>query len=244
MKLTNTISTQKRYPRTILGTACIPWNGDYTFDESSFRKLVKRLIENGLTHIYIFGTAGEGYAVTNNQFKEIVKVFAEEMKEFGLFPMVGIISLSQQIMIERIEIAYSYGIRDFMFALPAWGALNDEELRSFINRICTPYPDCRFVHYNNTRSKKIITIKEYESLAVEIPNLVGAKYSTSNMTDLLSLMRSSCPMQFFITEMGFGYASMFGECGLLVSIASIHMTKAWEYFNAAVSRDYDKVVNL
>ena len=48
----------KRYPRTILATACIPWTESYKFNESIFRAHVRSLIERGINNIYIFGTAG------------------------------------------------------------------------------------------------------------------------------------------------------------------------------------------
>jgi dihydrodipicolinate synthase/N-acetylneuraminate lyase len=234
----NDNGVKKRYPQTILATACIPWKEDYSFNESVFRKFVNKLKENNLKHIYLFGTAGEGYAISNCQFEEIVKVFAEEMSGPGLHPIAGLISLSVTEMKERIDIAYNNGIREFMFVLPSWGSVSWSELICFLDEICTPYPDCKFIHYNNPRSKRLIDAKEYVELAKRYPNLAAVKYSTTDIMTIQSLMDNQCPLQYFITEPGFGYANMLGEAGLLLSISSINMRKAWEYFHASVKGDF------
>ena len=84
----------KRYPKTIMATACIPWDKEYRFREDIFRREVRHIISGGIRSIYIFGTAGEGYAVDDRMFVEIAKVFADEMKGPNLLPMIGVISLS------------------------------------------------------------------------------------------------------------------------------------------------------
>jgi hypothetical protein len=53
------------------------------------------------------------YAVTDRQFEQVAAIFSEEMHQPGLEPMVGVISLSVQQVIERICFAYSLGIRQF-----------------------------------------------------------------------------------------------------------------------------------
>lgn len=235
---------EKRYPKTILATECIPWTENYELDEDIFRKEIQGLIERGIKNIYLFGTAGEGYAITDEQFDRIVRVFAEEMKGPGLYPMVGLISLSLPHMIDRIKIAYNYGIRDFQFALPSWGALSDEELYSFMHALCDPFPDCRFLHYNLLRSKRFLTIREYEKLAEEIPNFAGVKYVTRDITEIIDIANSACPLRFFLTEIGFGYGNLIGDFGFLLSIATSNIKRAWEYFYASCNREYEKTFKM
>jgi hypothetical protein len=57
------------------------------------------------------------------------------------------------------------------------------------------------------------------------------------MLTILDLAKSSCPLRFFLTENGFGYGSMVGDFGYLISISNINISRAWEYFNAGVQRD-------
>lgn len=55
-------------------------------------------------------------------------------------------------------------------------------------------------------------------------------------------MTKAPQLQHFFTETGFAYASQLGECGLLVSIASIHFAKAKCYFQAGLRRDSDSLL--
>lgn len=236
--------TDKRYPDAILATACVPWDENNRFDEDTFRLLIRALIERGVRHIYTFGTAGEGYAVSDRQFDSIVSVFSEEMEGEERHPVVGLISLSFSTMIERINTARRYGISEFQFALPCWAELNRDELFAFFHKLCDRFPDCTFLHYNLARSRRMVTIQEYEELAGRIPNLAAVKYSTQDMTLIHSIMSSDCPLQFFLLEGAYGYGSMFGECGFLISKASTNFKRAREYFQAGKQRDFEKIIEF
>ena len=80
----------KRYPQCILGTCCVPWNKDNSFAEETFRHQIRLLLNKGTRHLYIFGSAGEGYAVSDEQFKQITGVFCEEMFSL-LLPLTVVI---------------------------------------------------------------------------------------------------------------------------------------------------------
>ncbi len=226
---------EKRYPGTILATACIPWGEDGSFQETLFRREVRGLIRRGVEHIYLFGTAGEGYAVTEVQFDEITAVFADEMR--GLRPMVGLISLSMPALLDRVRRAYALGIRDFQFALPCWGTLTDGELSAFFHGVCDVFPDCRFLHYNLLRAGRLLRAGDYVRLAAEIPNLAGVKFTTKDAGVIHGLMESDCPLQFFLGEIGYAYGSMLGECGYLIALGTSRIRRAWEYHAAGKRRD-------
>ena len=48
--------------------------------EEVFRDQIRIHLRAGVKHLYVFGTAGEGYAVTESLFDSIVQVFADEMR--------------------------------------------------------------------------------------------------------------------------------------------------------------------
>ncbi len=227
----------KRYPSCILATCCVPWNEDGTLAEETFRREIRHLSIHLTRDLYLFGTAGEGYAVTDTQFDQIVRIFREEINQPDTRGMVGVIGLSLGTMIERIERARGMGIRYFQISLPSWGALSDGELKRFFKEICGRFPDCSFLHYNLMRTKRLVTPDEYAVLANAHPNLVAAKNSTDSMERIFGLMMKAPQLQHFFTETGFGYGSQIGECGLLISIASIQFAEAKRYFHAGQCRD-------
>lgn len=240
----------KRYPRTLLATACIPWNEDYSLDEESFRREIGILVENDITHFYLFGTAGEGYAVSDAQFDEIVRVFADEVtglvKSSGreLHPMVGIISLSTSTVIERIKRTHNIGITEFQISLPSWGALSESEVFSFFHTVCDAFPDCQFLHYNLPRAKRIVTPDEYARLTEEIPNLVATKNCISDTLRIYELETRAPQLRHFMGEMGFPFGCLVGEPGLLVSLVNSNFRREREFFEAGVDRDVEKLLTM
>ena len=99
------MGTEPRYPRAILASVGLPWAESWEFQEDLFRDEVRAHLEAGIRHLYIFGTAGEGYAVTDRMFDEIVGVFRDEMAAGGpdTHAMVGVINQSTRTIVERIE---------------------------------------------------------------------------------------------------------------------------------------------
>lgn len=207
----------KRYPAGIMATCCVPWDGEGRFAEVIFRRGVRTALSIGTKQLYVFGTAGEGYAVTDGQFDQIVAAFADEMRQGQADPMVGVIGLSLGTILERIERCRALGVRQFQISLPSWGALSERELFDFFARVCGGFPDCRFLHYNLPRTKRMVTGKEYGRLAAEHPNLVATKNCGDSLSHLRSLQEDAPQLQHFLSEMGYVYGSQFGECGILAS---------------------------
>jgi len=222
----------------------VPWTADFIFAEDIFRRWVRHLIAMGIADLYIFGTAGEGYAVTETQFDDITRAFLDETRGEGIQSMVGVISLSLPTIIERIERARAMGARRFQLSLPGWGGLRDAEVDTFFRETCGRFPDCEFLHYNLMRTGRIITGPEYGRLAERHPNLVASKNSTSDEPRLQSLMIEAPQLQHFITEAGYAKAATMGECGLLISIASTNLAQGAQYFRAGQERDFDVLASM
>lgn len=232
----------KRYPACILATCCVPWSETFDFEEEIFRRSVRHLVDAGLHDIYIFGTAGEGHAVTESQFDRISSVFLNEAaRHENVRPMIGLISQSLPTIIERIERARDFGATRFQLSLPNWGVLTDKEVDVFFRETCGRFSDCTFLHYNLQRAGRILTGAEYGRLAGEHSNLVATKNSTADEDRLHSLLTEAPQLQHFITEFGFAKAALMGECGFLISFASTNLARAREFFEAGRSGDVDKI---
>ena len=225
----------KRYEQCILATCPVPWDENYNFAEDIFRDQLRHILKHGTKHIYIFGTAGEGYAVSDSQFRKITEVFTDEMNTGQAKPMVGIIALSLPTVIERIELSYDLGVRCFQLSLPAWGACNFDEIRRFFAETCGRFTDCSFLHYNGFRSKRLIIPDEYVLLADEFPNLVATKNGASSPVDIISLTQKVPQLQHFLTEFNFAIASLLGQdVGFLISVASTNWQTARLFYQSCI----------
>lgn len=211
----------------ILATAVVPWTETGDFDEARFRTLVATLAEGLTRHLYVFGTAGEGYAVNDRQFARIARTFWDSSQASGVSPMLGIISLSLSTIIERIHLGRELGFRTFQLSLPAWGVLNDAELDRFFAETCGRFPDCAFHHYNLKRSGRVLTSTEYRRLAAAHPNLIAVKASTTDQALVADLLTISPRLRFYLTEIGYVIARRTTkDVGLLISLASMNFGRA------------------
>ena len=235
---------EKRYPQVMMATALVPWDENYKFMPHVFEKQVNHMIDGGLRHIYLFGTAGEGYAVGNRQYKTIVRLFSDLMEKDGLHPMVGLVDMSVSRMKEKLEIAYAMGIREFQFSLPCWGALNNGEIFNFFDALLPEYPDCRFLNYNLKRTKRFLEPEELFELAELHPNFCAVKHTRVEENDIAAIASSGTPLQFFVTEKNFMNLSKLTECGLLMSISNTDLGMAKTFFDACVGKNHEAAVNI
>lgn len=163
-----------RYPQAILVSCEIPWDEQGRLLEDVFRRSVRATLAH-YQHVYIFGTAGEGYAVKHAQFRRIVEIFAEETRGDGIRPMVGLIGMSTAIVLEKLAYACRCGFRAFQISLPSWGALSDAEVTTFFRDVCGAYPAARFLHYNLPRAGRVLEASDYRPLVDALPNLAATK---------------------------------------------------------------------
>lgn len=237
---------QKRYPKTLMTTACVPWTKDFKIDEAMLRREIDVLMDAGSKSIYLFGTAGEGYGVSHSQYIDLVRILKDHTsKDKTVMPMVGVISLSMTDALDRIEMGAKEGITDFQISFPCWGSVTKEESHLFFRSICDRFPELRFMHYNNfARSKTKLSPFDYKELADEFENLVAVKFITNSVQEVHQLASLDSPLQFFLLDGLYGYGSMLGEFGLLISLLNVSYKIANEYFEAGTRKDFDTCLKI
>jgi dihydrodipicolinate synthase/N-acetylneuraminate lyase len=233
-----------RYPQTILVSCEIPWDEREQLIEDVFRKEVQMVLALGFSHLYIFGTAGEGYAVDSTRFRQIVEIFRQETSGADIHPQVGVIGLSTATIVERIAVAHQAGFRTFQISLPSWGALNDVELLTFFKDVCGAFPDSRFLHYNLPRAKRLLTGADYRRIADAVPNLAATKNTGGGAQRANDLMRHAPDLQHFFGEDNFMHGCMSGECSLLASFGPMVPRKTQAYFAAGRAQDHKTMLTL
>ena len=219
-----------RYHQAILVSCEIPWDDQEQLLEDLFRQQVRHTLAQGFNNLYIFGTAGEGYAVDTPRFQRIVEIFHEETGGVNVFPQIGVIGLSSATVRERIAYAYKVGFRVFQISLPSWGALNDAEMLRFFIDVCGAFPDAKFLHYNLLRAKRLLTAQDYRRVADAVPNLAATKNTGTTVSSTAQLMKLTPEIQHFFGEAMFPTGSLHGTCSLLSSFAPMFPTRSKELF--------------
>jgi dihydrodipicolinate synthase/N-acetylneuraminate lyase len=210
----------------------VPWDEEEKLIAPILRDEIRRAIASRFRHIYIFGTAGEGYAVDTRRFQEVVQVFREETASHDVHALVGVIGLSTAQVKERVAYAHSAGFREFQIVLPSWGVLSDADVLRYFSDVCLAYPDSQFLHYNLPRAKRVLTGADYAHVLPSVPNLVATKTTGGEMPGAVELMRNAPELQHFMGERNFPHGILEGECSLLASWGWISPQRSFALFDA------------
>jgi dihydrodipicolinate synthase/N-acetylneuraminate lyase len=205
---------------------------------------VRHTLQLGFNHLYVFGTAGEGYAVDTARFQQIVGIFYEETRGNDIHPQVGVIGLSTANIRERLAFAYQVGFRTFQISMPSWGPLNDTEVLKFFDDVCGAFPDARFLHYNLPRAKRLLNGQDYRRLVAAVPNLVATKNTGGGLERAADLISHAPELQHFFGEENFPHGCYYGECSLLSSFAPMAPHKTRELFEAGRTRQIETLFRL
>lgn len=234
-----------RYSRRFLGTVCVPWHDDDTVDVPTFRASIRTLVTAGMRDLYIFGTAGEGHAVTDEQFRQVTNVFVDEyLASGGVDPMVGVIGTSLATSLDRVRFAHDLGVRDFQFSLPPWAALTERETATVFAAYCDGFADSRFMHYNLLRAGRLVAPQEYAALAARHDNLVATKYGAGEPGQVAGLLAEAPEVRHFFTENGYAVGAPLGECGFIASVASSNPVRAQRYADAGAEANANELALL
>ncbi len=233
----------KRYHQAVLASCEIPWDENYNLIETTFREEVRGTIALGFNNLYIFGTAGEGYAVTVSQFTDIVSLFGEETGGDDVHPMVGVIGMSTAQVVEKIGIAHDMGFRAFQISLTPWGELTDDEYMTYFTDVCGSFPDSKFLHYNLPRPKRVLMVEDYKRLQDAVPNLAATKFTSATADQCARLVRET-DIQHFFSEGNFPFGCLYGECSLLTSLGAMIPKRTHEYFGYGVAGDFENLFRL
>lgn len=226
------MNASKRYPPTFLATAVCPWDENYQFLEPEFRRQIAFLAERLTRNLYIFGTAGEGYAVDRDLFCTVTSSFREACREWEVTPMVGLISYSLREIQWRIEYCLDLGIKEFQLAFPGWGTLTGNEQDRFFEETCGRFPEGVFLHYNNKRSGVRLQPEDVARAAETHPNFVGMKHTIEEPERMVEYLEAAPEIQFFVGEPLYRKIRPTHEVGLLPSICLVHPERALRLFRA------------
>jgi dihydrodipicolinate synthase/N-acetylneuraminate lyase len=222
-----------RYPSTVMVSVVCPWDDAEQLDEGVFRREIRRAVEAGFRRIYVFGTAGEGYAVDSSRFRRVIEVFGDELAGTGATPMVGVIGLSTATVLERLAVAHDMGFREFQVSLPAWSVLSDDEVVTYLTGVCGAYPDATFMHYNTARVGRVVDGALYRRLVDLIPNLVATKTMTSDVGVVTGVVREAPELMHFLTEQTIATGALHGDVALLGTFGALAPRKSWALVEAA-----------
>lgn len=203
--------------RGFLVSVPMSWDEEGRLDETGFKGAIARLIERGCDGMYLFGTSGEGYSLTDREFEQCVQVFARETSSFAGFRQVCCFGLSVAQVCERCGIVRDNGIEGVQVTLPFWKELTNSEVTAFFNRVCSSFPSISFLLYNNPRNKRRLNGRELAELGASTDNFHAVKTGSGAWLDFFDLLSEAPLLRHFVTEAPYFFAQPLGAAGLIPS---------------------------
>ena len=164
-----------------------PITANEEIDEEALRRLVEFIIEGGCSGILAFGSNGEFYMLSDEEMENALAIMIDQVAgRIPLFMGVGAIRTSTCIRHAQMGVRHARGVSILqpMFLRPTEDELKEHirqsPLRYRIRRCCcTTIPAVRI-----WMSQQLV-----EELAHSIPNLVGMKDSSGDMTQTMEFIR-------------------------------------------------------
>ena len=225
-------------PKGILPAMITPLTKDYKVNIPAMRKLIDFLIDGGVHGIFAIGTTGEFYALTNAEYQEILEVTIDQVK--GRVPVyAGANSIGTRESIALAKIAEKVGVTALAALTPYFITVTQNELYNHFAAIAgsTSLP---ITLYDNS-PKTHLTIKPatVEKLA-KIPNIVGMKDSTGDLTNTADIINRTRGMEFSVM---LGRDSLihaglcYGASGAVAACANVAPRLVSDIYNKYVSGD-------
>ncbi len=161
-----------------------PMNDDESINVAELRNQVNRQIEGGVHALFCFGTNGEGYILNGAEKELVLRTVIEECN--GRVPVyAGTGCISTKETIEQSRMAMALGADVLSVITPSFAAASQNELYEHYKAVAEAV-DMPIVLYNiPARTGNALAPATVGRLA-QIENIVGAKDSSGNFTNILS----------------------------------------------------------
>ncbi|WP_319757157.1 dihydrodipicolinate synthase family protein [uncultured Sphaerochaeta sp.] len=173
-----------------------PITEDEKVDEASLRKVVDFVIEGGCSGILAFGSNGEFYMMEEAEMEEALGIMVEQCA--GRVPVymgVGAIRTSKCVRLARMGVRL--GARSVSILQPMFLKPTEEELKQHFRTIAAAVSEVPVLLYNNPgRCGYAMSQDLVEELAHSIPNLVGMKDSSGDLTQTMEFVRRNADISF------------------------------------------------
>ncbi len=219
-----------------------PIDEDEMIDEKKLREQVDYVIQGGVLGILAFGSNGEFYVVEEDEMERGLKIMVDQAA--GRVPVyfgIGAISTKKCCRLARMAAANKaagISVLQPMFLKPT-----EDELFQHFKTIAEAVPETPVLLYNNPgRVNYTLSGNLVERLAHQVPNIVGMKDTSGDITQTAEFIRRTRDVNFKV----FGgkdtllYASMcHGAVGGVCTAANFMPELITDVYNKYIAGDLE-----
>ena len=166
-----------------------PIDAEERIDEARLRAQVDYVIEGGVLGILAFGSNGEFYVVEEEEMERGLKIMVDQAA--GRVPVYfGIGAISTKKCVRLAKMAVRNGAAGISVLQPMFLKPTETELYQHFKTIAEAIPDTPMLLYNNPgRVGYTMSAALVERLAHEVPNIVGMKDTSGDITQTAEFIR-------------------------------------------------------
>ena len=219
-----------------------PIDEEERIDEAKLREQVDYVIEGGVLGILAFGSNGEFYVVEEDEMERGLKIMVDQAA--GRVPVYfGIGAISTRKCCRLAKMAVANGAAGISVLQPMFLKPTEDELYLHFKTIAETVPEAPMLLYNNPgRVGYTMSGRLVERLAHEVPNIVGMKDTSGDITQTSEFIRRTRDVGFKV----FGgkdtllYASMcHGAVGGVCTAANFMPELITDVYNKFVAGDLE-----
>ncbi|MFQ7237283.1 MAG: 4-hydroxy-tetrahydrodipicolinate synthase, partial [Enterococcus hulanensis] len=163
-------------------TAMVTPLSENGIDEAATRKLVNKLINDGVHGLFILGTNGEFYALSEEEKLTLVKIVVDEAA--GRVPIfAGSGGISTEAVIQLTNQFAELGVDAVSIITPYLIKISDEELIQHYQAIAAN-TNLPIILYNIPTNTKISISEQVFKELIKIPRIVGIKDSSGQLENI------------------------------------------------------------
>lgn len=220
-----------------------PIDENEMIDEVKLREQVDYVIDGGVLGILAFGSNGEFYVIEEDEMERGLKIMVDQAA--GRVPVYfGIGAISTKKCCRLAKMAVENGAAGISVLQPMFLKPTEAELFLHFKTIADSVPDTPVLLYNNPgRVGYTMSGNLVEKLATEVPNIVGMKDTSGDITQTAEFIRRTRHVGFKV----FGgkdtllYASMcHGAVGGVCTAANFMPELITDVYNKYIAGDLEE----
>ena len=238
------------HPYGVIPPIITPFTADGRVDYTALALLSVHLVDHGVHGLFPFGTTGEFYAVSDEEFVKGLETVRDAVKgktdRYGkpIQLIAGCSHITTREVIRLIKLAEQVGGYDAVSVLtPMFVSQTQEELYTYYKTIAENSSLPVLMYNNKPKTNVTIAPETVARLARDCPNIIGVKDSTGDMTNCEEYLRLTMDVrEKFNVIMGRDtmiYAALhYGCSGAVASCANVAPRVVADIYDKFMDGDY------
>ena len=226
--------------RGVVPPLITPVDSEDRIDDKALRNVIEHVLQGGVHGVFVMGTTGEFYGVEIEEKKRAIAIAVDQVR--GRVPVyAGASAITTRECVKLAQLAEEEGAQAVTVLTPMFISPNEEELYQHFRTIASSTALPVLLYNNPDRTGINMSAQLIERLA-DIPNIVGAKDSSGDMTLTSEYIRRTRGKGFRVLagrDTLILATLLYGGYGCVAATANVApalVVEIYEKFQAATSR--------